>query len=443
MKGDKGPARPAAGSVRDPIGRQRARLALVGVLLGYFALFRAVGGHHAWGKLGVGGLPFWFGDLRNVTAAWDCARHGIAVLPANPCDPYHRPANYPRLWVLLYHLGLGQGDTFALGLVVCGLFLCAAVAVLPGRASWPATVIYALLLLSPATMIGVERGNVDLLLFAFVAAGVMISRRGLLGLVAGDCLVGLSAALKLFPIFATGFLVPRRERRAVLSIVALVVSFAVYAFLIRHELQQIRAALPEENSYSYGIRRISDWVSAGTEGARASRASLPAWDVLLMAAVAACGWLAARKARPRIVAASSDRGAVRDLDLFWAGACVYVGTYALARNFDYRLVFCLLTVPQLVRWGAAGSKLAYGALAALLGTMWLDAGWFAWPTVHRVIAGWEGWTVVGPKGDTLPLAAISQLLLCWALIGLLVASAPVPLSPSRVRLRRARALPTA
>ncbi len=400
---------------------QRARIALVGVLCGYFALLKHFGGHHGWPKLGVGDLPIWFADLRNVTAAWDCTRKGTAVLPSNPCDPYGRPANYPRLWLLPYHLGLGQGDTFALGLVVAGLFFAAAVAVLPGRAGWGTTAVYALVLCSPAAMLGVERGNVDLLLFALVATAVLVSRRGLGGLVAADALVLLAAALKLFPIFAVGFLVPRRTRRSLLSIVVVVACFAVYAVAIHHQLHQIRAALPQGDKVSFGVRRVSNWVSAWSEGKSAKAASLPSWDVLLLVLVAGAAWLTARRVRPSLPAARTAAES-RDLDLFWAGACVYVGTYAVARNYDYRLVFCLLAVPQVCRWAAAGSKLAFVTIGALLAAMWLDGfySWFIWSWLND----WSAWTAAGPNAEPLPLSAIGQFVLCFALVSWLVATLP-------------------
>ena len=36
---------------------------------------------------------------------------------------------------------------------------------------------------------------------------------------------------------------------------------------------------------------------------------------------------------------------------------IYVGSYAVMHNYDYRLVFLLLAIPQLLRWGreAAGA----------------------------------------------------------------------------------------
>jgi hypothetical protein len=404
------------------LAAQRSRLALVGVLCGYFALLGELGGYQQWGRLGVGpSMGVRFPDLRNLTAAWDCTRKGIAVLPVNPCDFDNRPANYPRLWLLLYHLGLRQGNTYTLGLIVGGVFLAAAVAVLPGRASWWETAIYALALCSSAAMLGVERGNVDLVLFAVVALAVLVSRRGLIGLVVADTLVFVAACLKLFPIFALGYSVPRRSRRALIANVIVIICFAVYLFAIHHQLDQIRAALPQEDNWSYGLRRVSKWISAAVEGSGATAWSLPSWDVLLLITMTATAWLVPRGTR-RSFAAASEAAGWRDLDLFWAGACVYVGTYAIARNYDYRLVFCLLTIPQLCRWSAARSKLAWLTLAALLATMWLD-GYYSW-FLSTWLTNWSTFTAVGPHGQTLPLAAIAQFILAVTLLCLLATTAP-------------------
>ena len=426
-----GPGREPGAGLRGVVAAQRSRVALAGVLGLYFAVLQfALGGRQHWGRLGVGPLFFPFGDLRNVTAAWECTRKGIAVLPSNPCDPYTRPANYPRLWLALSDLGLGQSDTFWLGFIVVGLFLLAAIFVLPGRASWGATAVYAAVLCSPAAMLGVERGNVDIVLFAMVVLAVLVSTRGLIGLVAADALVLLAAMLKLFPIFSIGFLVPRRSRRAIVSILVVIAAFVVYAIAIRNQLHQIREVVPQTNKYSYGLRRVSEWLSAGTEGSKQKSSSLPGWDVLLLVAVAGGAWLAARRTRPAVAHAPEDAAERRDLELFWAGACTYVGTYAIARNYDYRLVFVLMTVPQLVRWTRAGSWLAYLTIGAMLATMWLDGyySWFIWPWLND----WSGWTSVGPQAMTLPLSAIAQLVLCFGLVSWLIVSAPHAMRRERV-----------
>ncbi len=349
-----GPAAAPDLSLRALLARHRARLLVVAALGGYFGLVAGLGGYARWGRIGVSSSSFWFGDLASVTSAWECARRGVPVVPANPCDPFGRPANYPRLWLLPAHLGLGQGDTFALGLALAGVYLLAAVLVVPAGERLLGGALYAAALCSPAAMLGVERGNVDLTLFALVVAAVLLAGRR--RLVASALCLLVAALLKLFPVFGVGYLL-RRARRLGAAVLA---AFAAYALALERELRQVVSAVPQGDRFSYGIRRVSEWVGAHTWSG-----SLRAWDAVLVVAALVVALAGARR-----VAVATD--APRELDLFLAGAGIYVCTYALARNFDYRLAFLVLCVPQLVRWARQGSRLAAVAIAAALGALWLD-----------------------------------------------------------------------
>ena len=112
-----------------------------------------------------------------------------------------------------------------------------------------------------------------------------------------------------------------------------------------------------------------------------------AWDVLLALVGIGLGWLLSRRLRLRVRRASLDPGEERDLDLFWAGACVYVGSYAVFLSHDYRLVFLLLTVPQIVRWTRARQPAALVTVPALLATLWLDE-WTRMPVLRPLLDWW-------------------------------------------------------
>ena len=94
------------------------RLAVALLVCFYFALLIGLGGRDQWARLGVPARSPSFLDMRSVTTGWECTRRGIDVLPLNPCDPLKRPANYPRVWMRLSFLGLGEGSTVALALFV-------------------------------------------------------------------------------------------------------------------------------------------------------------------------------------------------------------------------------------------------------------------------------------------------------------------------------------
>jgi glycosyl transferase family 87 len=415
------------------LGRHRARLAAVASLGAYFGLLESVGGHDSWSRLGVPALRGAdFFDLRNVTSAWECARRGIAVLPTNPCDPVQRGANYPRLWLLPSSLGLGQGDTFVLGLVLAVIFLAAAVMVLPPGGSFKLGLGYAAVLCSPAVMLGVERGNVDILLFVLLVVGVLVSRRGFRGLLAGDAVLFLVGILKLFPIFAVGFLLRRATKAALLSAIVVLCGFAIDVYVTRNDVRAIFNSGFEADNFSYGVRRVAEWVRAVMRytfgGELVSRR---VWDIALVLAAAAIACLLTRGLRSTLATASALPAAQRDLDLFWAGAFVYIGSYATARNFDYRLVFLLLTVPQLLHWARAGHRLAFVTIGALLVTTWLDV-WQSMPLVRSVLNGWNRLTSVGPHGQMLPVAVLFQFVLFGTLVAWIAATAPTGFA-SRLR----------
>lgn len=339
------------------------RIVVVVIVCAYFGLLFGLGGHRSWDRLGVPDLSPSFLDMRSVTTGWVCTRRGIDVLPLNPCDPLKRPANYPRIWMKLSFLGLGPGSTVPLGLLNAAIFLIAAIGVFDPKGGVGGAALYAAALCSPAMMLGIERGNVDLLLFAMVALAVVVARRERFGPILAGALVLFAAVLKLFPIFSLGLLA--RQRRRVFILGTVVAVFAAYALATLGDIRTIGKVVPQANAYSYGIDISGRWL-AGRVGAGAR-----AVDVALIALALAVALLAGTRLRPSPDSRPSTARGLRDLDAYWAGAGVYVGTFCLFHSFDYRLVFLLLTIPQLLRWARRAEPVAWVSLAALLTTVWL------------------------------------------------------------------------
>jgi hypothetical protein len=89
----------------------------------------------------------------------------MPVLPVNPCYPFHLPAYFPKIWLAPSFLGIGQGGAVALGVGIAVVFLVCAIFVVPAGASAWTGLAYAAALCSPAVMLGVERGNPDIVIF--------------------------------------------------------------------------------------------------------------------------------------------------------------------------------------------------------------------------------------------------------------------------------------
>jgi hypothetical protein len=378
------------------------RLILLVIVGGYFVLLWAIGGRFHWDVLGVQPLRIPYGDLRSVTSAWECTRRGVDVMAANPCDPYHRPANYPGIWMAPSHLGLGVGDTVALGRILAAPFFIAVFAVLSSSARPLDAVVYGAAVCSPAVMLGVERGNVDILLFALVVLAVLLYRRG--GRVPwGHALILFAAVLKLFPIFAAGVLL-RASRRSLIGLGVVLGAFAIYCLAILDELRVIWRVTPRPSEYAYGIRLFSEWLASHVLSLGATH--LRVWDIDVVLLVLVSMFIVRRRLRLR--PESHDASARRDLDLFVAGAGVYVLTYVLFRSYEYRLAFLLLTVPQILRWAHERRLLGAIPLVALLATLWFDLR--------------PGPSVFGFHSP-LALVAVAQLTLFAGLIGGLIAVA--------------------
>ena len=392
------------------VGSSSAWFVLLGMLCGYFALLLALGGHSHWDQLGVPAVPGGFFDLRSVTSGWDCARHQWGEWPVNPCDPGGRPENYPRVWMAASILGLGQDDTYLIGFPIVITFFLAAIVALPRQAPVGDAVIYGLALCSPAVMFGVERGNVDIALFSMVAAAGLVMRRSRYGPPAASALILLAAVLKLFPIAAVGMLAKLPRRAAVICVSVVLGIFAVYVAATFRDIQTIERVLPQGDEYAFGLHIFGGWLGRLVAPGRM-------WDAALVALA-----IVAAIALRRTLRSQLSTGPFRELDLFWAGAGIYVATFALGRTSDYRLVFLLLTIPQLARWASARQALPIATLLGVLLALWLPSPWSNVPVLNDLIRRWDDLTLAG--GSPLPIAAPAQVVAFIGLTCLLAATLP-------------------
>jgi hypothetical protein len=383
---------------------------VIGILVGYFTVLIALGGHDAWDALGVPPVSPGFFDLRSVTSGWECARQHLGAWPENPCDPWGRPENYPRIWIAASILGLGQDDTYVIGAVMIVGFFVSAVVVLPRDAPIGDALVYGFALCSPAVMLGVERGNVDFALFSMVAVAALVMRRTPYGPPVASALILVAAILKLFPIAAVGVLTGLPRRVAAVCVSSVLATFTLYAVATLGDIRTIDRVLPQDDEYAYGVHITGDWL-----GHLAGSGSM--WDAALVASAIVAAVALRRRLSTRLAMSPS-----RELDLFCAGAGVYVATFALVRSADYRLVFLLLTVPQLARWARARRVLLIATLLGVLVTLWLPTEW-QWanvPLVDDILRRWN--EVAAAGGETLPLAAPAQVLAFAGLACLLAAA---------------------
>jgi len=359
--------------------------------LGIIAAGRLRWGVDVWPLLGVPSGPSLFFDARNLTAAWESSRLGYDPLYVSPRDPWGRPLMYLRPWLLIGALGLDQSHTIALGAVLVGAMFVSFV-LLVGRVALGAGVILALAACSPAVMFAVERANMDIALFSVVASALLLWRTfPRPAAIVSPTLVLVGAMAKLYPAFALPAFVVASSRTASRAAIMCMAVFAVYCVYNLKDIVHVAQIATQGDTFSYGARILPAHLyhQVGAE-----RWAGPAVLKQLLAAVPlACLALSIVVGVRRRLAPREDerKPATAALLALHVGALIYLGTFATANNFDYRLVFLLLTLPQLVEWAATPahrlSSLAAAALLSIVTMLWVG-GWSEQLHLWDELASW-------------------------------------------------------
>jgi hypothetical protein len=381
-------------------GTTDGRLILVVALSTYFvivALGRAVWNVDIWPMLGVPSGPSLFFDARNLTAAWECSRQGYDPLYHNPCDPWGRPLMYLRPWLMFAPLGLDQSHTLALGIVLIAV-LFVTFSMLVGRVPLGTGIMLALAACSPAVMLALERANMDLALFTLATLALLIWRESAgAGRMVSPILLLLAASAKLYPVFALPSFVLSRSGPAARAAVVCLAVFAMYCVYSRRDIVHVAEIATQGQEFSYGARILPAHIY---HQLGADRWAGPAVVKQAVAAVP-LGVIAAfivfyvrRRLGPDVDTVDGTPAPASLLGLY-IGALIYLGTFATANNFDYRLVFLLLTLPQLATWARESahrlSSLAAVNMVAIVMLMWIGA-------LSQQLQLWDelaSWTVAG------------------------------------------------
>ncbi len=335
-------------------------------------LFLVCGYEQTWRLWNVPVMMPPFADARVITAGAESHALGYDPLVCNPQDPWGRRMNYPRIWQLLFHLNIDQRATVYLGVLLAVLFVSAvfmATGNIDRRTAW----LLAGGVFSPSVMFGLERGNIDLLMFFLLALAVVLIRKSK-GLAA--LLVGGAFLLKLYPVFtATVFL--RESKRFCLWLgLALLVIALAYGMMMHQELALIRKATPSSVTFSYGIGVAGKRFFCYTPQSVRQAVSYTVAGLML-----AVGFVHAGRRAP------ANDGEAGHLDAFRVGASVYVGTYLLGINWDYRLMFLLFALPQLAAWTGsprrAVRRMAIVTLVSVVASLWSPLADSLFEHIHR------------------------------------------------------------
>lgn len=313
-----------------------------------------------------------FADAANITSAVECSDRGYDTLVANPCDPFGRPMNYPRIWVsALGAISAGMDDTLWLGLGILAVFCAGVYALARTIRDAASTVIWVAMVLSPPVMLLLERGNNDSVVFAALAWSAL----------GGGALAWVAATVvKIYPVVAFPVVWRHRPRReALLAVTAVTVVLLASA----GDILAVSHAVPQHAVRgTYGAAVVPRFFgTVGTDGL---------WSLLGVVVVIA-GWAAGRS--------RTSLGGTH-VHLIQIAAVMYAATFLAGVNYTYRLVLLLMAVPQLLEWKEQGRREGVAGIALVVGVLWSTGT--IWP---RLILMWAVLAaaayVVGATGRAL------------------------------------------
>ena len=360
-------------------------LGIVGTAVALLALGHVVGWDPTWRAFGVTPLQPSFFDMHVINDYAACAWKGVDAYTPRACNVDN--FNIPPTWLLVGSLGVDGSDSSWLSVAVITAAMIVMVLLLQGR-SWYHGVIALGAVISPPVMMGVERGNLDLLILALVGAAALIYEERRVGRACGAIgFLGLGVALKLFPLFCVS-LAARFSRQTFIFACATAALSLIYLYLTIDYVFLIRRNVPTTFILSYGYKAIFLGVDhvrseAGLSPIGLADTWVPASTAAVVLICAAI--VAVNNFRNRRKFCSVDMSAAGTAFLFGAG--IYCGTYLLGTNFIYRLMFLLLCVPQLqdwqIRW-CEGDKAVgiaeLGLFGTVLGVLWLNGS----PNGHSI-----------------------------------------------------------
>ena len=199
--------------------------------------------------------PFLDGD--GALAAWECARKGVDVILADPCDVLKRSYNYSPFWMTIDWIPLGRPDRLWVGLTL-GVGFLVSLSALPPPLSRTETALRLAAVLSTMVVFAIERANPDLLIFLLVILMLNLLRRFLLARTLGYCIAFLAGVIKYYPFILLGLLVRERLRVGIAIAVASLIGFVLFWHIYRVQILEGLPLLPTGSVFSdqFGAKNL-------------------------------------------------------------------------------------------------------------------------------------------------------------------------------------------
>jgi hypothetical protein len=344
-------------------------------------LFKSYGYSKTWRLWRVPVLYPQFSDFRLIPGSAESFRMGYEPTRRNPGDPYGRIFNYPAFWRFFFYTGITEADTVWVVSLMLALFFLG-IFIFPHDISMVDSLVLLLIIFSPASMLLYERGNVDLIVFFLCALVVWLAEYSA---VATAILLMFAIVVKIFPFFGCTVLLKAPKLKFVWLSVSCLAVLLVYMYATFGSMKASWNLTMRGDKISYGadvlFQHYEKYLSSLLK--LSPTAPILKFGPIILAAVliGLTGMMGLRSPSPLASTAT------RNLAAFRMGASIYVGTFLLGNNWDYRLAFLIFVLPQLLEWTRSSYSRQYRLISTSVLVMVFASCWHLMVWSDPALAG--------------------------------------------------------
>lgn len=306
----------------------------------------------------------YFADIRTITGVNNSIAQGLDPFIANPGDPWGRVMNYPRVWQYIAEfLELKQSHGIYLGLIFL-LFFVVGFLIFALKVELSKTMVFVLLVafFSPASILGMERANVDIFIFFLLSLALLyISKPVIFAII-----ITIASILKLYPIFALIGLIRYQKWYFIKLFIGFLFIFICYLALTIDDIILIKDNIPNPTGMAYGASVIWMQVDSRLGVNLGLLTKLITYSYIIGLIV----YIFITSKRYNNIISNK-----RYIDSFRIGCMIFLANFVLTSSWDYRLIFLIFCLPQLVIWSTSEKErlirvLSLLSLIFILWTMW-------------------------------------------------------------------------
>ena len=273
----------------------------------------------SWSFLKIPAMDPIFADMRIIQGALKTQLLGLNPYIENPGDPWNRTINYPSIWMDIANILNLQNENYFLvfNISIILIFFLICLFLLLKTKSY----LFFLIIFSSSSLLGIERGNNDLLIFSIIFISTFLLP------LYSIFFLSLAAFLKIYPLALILSFLNNKKILVYFSIVGICIFYYHY-----EDLVFLITNTPKSAGLSYGSSTISKALSKFDINIHDSLITLVLLILILI-------FYFIFKNNIKININKIDENILTN---FLYGGLIYVGTFLLGKNFDYRLIFLIL-----------------------------------------------------------------------------------------------------